>query len=265
MLKSIVFKDTHIYYKHIGRGKPVVLLHGFMESLDVWNEIVEELAKEYQVVAIDLPGHGKSGNLGQVHTMKLMAQVVLKVIDSLNLEKVVLIGHSMGGYVVLEFLKNFSHRLAGLVLMHSTPFADSKERKVQRDQMILEIKKGKKIKIAKEHVQKTFAQYNLNKFVRQVGFLKIIAINTNNDGIIAALEGMKERDDYVEVLRDTSMPFLYILGAKDNFISLDIKDKISLPKNSEVVILSESGHQGYIEEKEKVLINIKEFLKKYFK
>ncbi len=265
MLKSIVYRSTTIRFEDKGQGNPIVLLHGFMESLDIWDEFSDELANDFRVISIDLPGHGKSGVIEQVHSMELMADVVREVIEYLRLDKVVLVGHSMGGYVALEFLNSYPSFLAGLVLLHSTPLPDTQERKEQRDKMIEEIKLGKKIKIAKEHVQRTFANDNLAKFVQKIGFLKIIAINTSNDGIIAALEGMKERPDYREVLKNTNIPFLYILGKKDNFIAADVVENIELPEGSEVLILDESGHQGYIEERDKVLVKLKEFAKKCFK
>ncbi len=265
MVKSIVFRNTTIRFDDKWQGPPIVLLHGFMESLDVWDEVAEELSEEFRVVAIDLPGHGKSGVIEQVHTMELMADVVKEVVDYLSLGKIVLVGHSMGGYVALEFLKDYPQYLAGLVLLHSTPLADTSERKQQRDKMVFDIKSGVKVKLAKEHVQKTFASDNLERFVQKVGFLKIIAINTSNDGIIGALEGMKDRPDYRDVLKNAKVPFLYILGKKDNFISPDVVQQLDLPEDSKVVLLEHSGHQGYIEERDKVVVILEDFAKKCFK
>ncbi len=265
MIKSIVYKSSTIRFDDRGQGNPIVLLHGFMESLDVWDELADKLSDEFRIIAIDLPGHGKSGVIEQTHSMELMADVVKEIIDYLKLEKVLLVGHSMGGYVALEFLKDYPQNLAGLVLLHSTPMADSEERKRQRNEMIMDIKSGKKVKLAKEHVQKTFAKDNLDRFVQKIGFFKIIAINTSNDGIIAAIEGMKLRPDYREVLKNTNVPFLYILGKKDNFIPVETLENIELPKGSEVLIMDNSGHQGYVEEQEKVEERLRDFAKKCFK
>jgi pimeloyl-ACP methyl ester carboxylesterase len=146
--------------------------------------------------------------------------------------------------------------------LHSTPLADSEERKRVRDEMIKQIKVGLKVKLSKEHVQKTFSEHNLDKMVKKVGFMKIVAMNTSNEGIISALEGMKLRPDYREVLAKAKIPVLIILGKHDKFISLDVLEQIQLPKESEVLILENSGHQGYIEEKDKVLEKIREFGKK---
>ena len=87
-------------------GPCIVLLHGFLESLCIWDEFVNELSKDFKVLTIDLPGHGKTENFSEVHTMEFMAETVKAVLEHLKIEKCVLIGHSMGGYVRLLLLKS---------------------------------------------------------------------------------------------------------------------------------------------------------------
>ncbi len=253
MVHTLQYKDGHLRYEEKGQGFPVILLHGFMESLDIWDDLSEKLAEKYRVIAIDLPGHGKSSVLEPVHTMDLMADSVKFVMDSLNLEQAAIVGHSMGGYTALQFLKDYPERVKCLVLLHSTPFPDTEERKKARDQIILDIKHGKKVQFAKEFVKQTFAEDNLDRLVRPIGFLKIIAINTSNDGIIAALEGMKLRPSYKDVIEQTDKPVLWILGKKDKFIPVDVYRDLNLKENVKIAILENSGHQGYIEEFDKVL------------
>lgn len=262
MLKKIQFNNSLIRFDDTGSGFPVVLLHGFMESLDVWDDIVEKLSQNYRVIAIDLLGHGQSGNVGPVHTMDVMAEQVKAVLDDLGLEKVGIVGHSMGGYVALEFLKDYADMVECLVLFHSTPFPDTEERKKVRDEMIRKIKSGGKVSLAKDFVKQTFAKDNLSRLEKKIGFFKIIAINTSNDGIIAALEGMKGRPSYVDVLEKTAVPVLWILGAKDQFIAVDVYKQVNLPKNVEVVVLGQSGHQGYVEELDKSYTTLKKFFDK---
>ncbi len=260
MTYTIPYKGSTIRFSEDGSGYPIILLHGYMESLDVWDDFAADLSKEYRVISIDLPGHGKTGIFAPIHTMDIMAEIVDQVIKHLNIKGFVMIGHSMGGYVALEYLAKYPNKLDGLVLFHSTPLPDTEEKKKQRDQSIEQIKQGKKVAIAKEHVQKTFAQENHQKFVKDIGFLKIIAINTSNDGIIAALEGMKRRKDHTQTINNASIPIMLILGEKDNFIPIDLPKKIKLADNVKIEILKNSGHQGFIEEKENSLKLIKSFV-----
>jgi pimeloyl-ACP methyl ester carboxylesterase len=260
MYDKLKYKGGNIAYEVKGQGKTIVLLHGYIESLNVWEEFSEALSKKYKVISIDLPGHGSSDTVSTVHTMKYMAETVNAVIEHLGEDKVFMIGHSMGGYVTMEFVENYSQKLEGYCLFHSTPLADTEEKKAVRERLIESIRSGKKVLLAKEHVEKTFAKENIEKYREQIGFLKVIAVNTTAEGTIAALEGMKLRADHRKKFSKSKIPVMWILGEKDNFIEKDIYKKIDLPEKIKIVFLSNSGHQGYIEEKEKSLEEIQKFV-----
>ncbi|MFO7719364.1 MAG: alpha/beta fold hydrolase, partial [Gillisia sp.] len=101
------YENTPIFYSTKGTGNPLVFLHGFLESTKIWEPFIEKLSAKRQVICIDLPGHGKSGNISDIHTMELMADAVHAVLKHLRIEQVSLVGHSMGGYVSLAFLEKF--------------------------------------------------------------------------------------------------------------------------------------------------------------
>ncbi|MEA3452276.1 MAG: alpha/beta hydrolase [Bacteroidota bacterium] len=265
MNRNITYKKANIEFSESGQGNAIVLLHGYIESLNVWEDFSEKLLEQnYKVISIDLPGHGNSEVIDEVHTMKMMADVVNKVLEELNIEKCVMIGHSMGGYVTMEFVKNFKNKIQGFCLFNSVPFSDSDEKKTIRDRLVNSIEQGKKMLLAKEHVEKTFATINKDKFVLEKGFLKIIAINTSDKGTIAALKGMKLRKDFMETFENTELPVLWVLGRKDNFISPDIIKQITISDKIDIVFLEKSGHQGFIEEKEKSFDIINNFAKKCY-
>ena len=118
------FRGGEINYSDSGKGNTIVLLHGYLESSEVWNGFETRLAEFFRVVSIDLPGHGLSSVYGEVHTMEFMATAVKEIVDSLNIKKVFLTGHSLGGYVALAFLELYPDNLSGYCLFHSQPFAD---------------------------------------------------------------------------------------------------------------------------------------------
>ncbi|MBN2662207.1 MAG: alpha/beta hydrolase [Bacteroidales bacterium] len=260
-MKRIKFQGKNIEYVVKGSGKTIVFLHGYIESLNVWDDFAQELSKNYKTIAIDLPGHGNSEVIKESHSMALMAEAVNSVLIAENIEKCTLIGHSMGGYVTMQFLEMYPEKLEAACLFHSTPFDDDEDRKKIRDQIIVAIKAGKKILLAKEHVEKTFAPQNLSKYSKEIGFLKIIAVNTSNEGTIAALDGMKNRKNHSATFNNSVIPLLWILGAEDNFIPIEVKDKVKLPQKSEVIVLQNSGHQGFIEEFDNSIKIIKQFVK----
>jgi len=254
--------DYKIRYKDVGQGPVILLLHGYLESLKVWNILVDELKNDFRIIAPDLPGHGHSEVSEEIQTMDSMAEAIMHMLYHLNIDKCFVIGHSMGGYVALAFLEKYPKLVKGISLFHSSPFADTEEKKHSRDREIELIKAGKKAQIYNLHTPKTFADENVSRFTEQIEKLKSTAKKTDNNGIIAVLEGMKARPDRSGLLKNTLVPVQYIIGAKDNFIPMQILDKLELPKGTDIVVLENSGHMGMFEEKEKSLEAITRFVKK---
>src|ERR1035437_2147572 len=120
MINYSDFRNIKVRYSDKGKGRVIVLLHGFLESLEIWEELSAKLSKRFRVIAIDLPGHGQTPVIGYIHSMELMAECVKAVMDSLDLRKYVVVGHSMGGYAALAFAELFPQRVAGLCIFHST-------------------------------------------------------------------------------------------------------------------------------------------------
>lgn len=260
MINFLNIEKGKIRYKTEGKGIPIVLLHGYLELLEVWEEFAGELAKKFQVVMIDLPGHGQSEYNAEVASMDAMAEAVDTVLTHLSIEKCFLVGHSMGGYATLAFAEKFPERLTGFCLFHSSPFADAKEKKEARLREIDLVKQGKKDLIIKTNIPKMYATDNLEKFRQELEKSKNIALNITDEGVISALKGMIERPERTAVL-DNDLPKLFILGKKDNYIPFDkMSPVLDNRKNGKLVAFEESGHMGFVEEKEKALRTIEEFV-----
>ena len=115
-------------------NETLVLLHGFMENLSVWDDLEPYLSKEFTLVKIVLPGHGHSELYGEVHSMEMMADEVKKVLDDLTFQtNIHILGHSMGGYVALAFAEKYPEYLKTLTLFFSTYFPDDDEKKEKLD------------------------------------------------------------------------------------------------------------------------------------
>ena len=265
MISTVEYHDTFLRYSDLGYGEPVVLLHGYLESLEIWDGFADELSEEYRVICIDLPGHGRSGVFSAIDTMAIMADAVKHVLDFLGIGRAVIIGHSMGGYATLAFEDFYPEVTIGFGLFHSHALADPEDKKVNRDREIALVKAGKKQQIINVNIPKAFAGDNREKFAEKVEWASQIALATPDQGIILALEGMKARPDRRDVLKASTDPVLIIAGKKDNYIPFEVYEQhFNLAKDTEVLVLENSGHMGFIEEKEKSLEGIRIFLKKIY-
>lgn len=260
---SLSFKGGKISYNDSGKGSVIVLLHGYLESAEVWKNFSNALSSGFRIITIDLPGHGQSGVGNDINTMEFMASAVKDVIDDAGISKIFLIGHSMGGYVTLAFLELFSEYLTGYCLFHSHPLADVPEIIAKRKRDISFIEDGKKEQMIPQFIQKLYAAKNIDKL--QSAFVRSLAIASKTDKgtIIADLKGMMARSDRAYLIEEGKVPFLWILGAMDSHIDYQaIQQKVRLPENAKVVVLKNSGHLGFIEEEDLSVKVLEDFVKR---
>ncbi len=240
-----------IWFNDTGKGFPVVLIHGYLLSSEVWDNFIRRLSSVNRIIAIDLPGHGHSEVYSDTHSMELMADILRELLDILKIKKVVVAGHSLGGYVTLAFLHLYPHYLSGYCLFHSHPLADTPDVIEKRKNDISMVLEGKKDLMYPDNIEKMFASINLEKFEDQVTRCKKIASMIPGNGIISLLNGMMKRPSRVEVMEEGRVPGLWILGMMDNYVKYGvIQEKVRLPENARIVALKNSGHLGFIEEEE---------------
>ncbi len=245
------FSGGKIYYSEFGEGPAVILLHGYLESSEIWAGFAKKLARKFRVITVDLPGHGLSSVYNECHTMEVLASSVKGLFDCLHLNSAFVAGHSLGGYITLAFLEKHPELLKGYCLFHSHPFADTTETKHNREREINIVRAGKKFLMYPEDVTKMYATANLKKFEDSLQRSKDIASKIRDEGIIAVLSGMIQRPSRQAVMESGRVPCLWILGKMDNYIQAEtVRKRIALPPNARVVILENSGHMGFIEEED---------------
>lgn len=249
-------------YKIIGKGKPIILLHGFLENSKMWQFITNKFV-DYQLVMIDLAGHGKSKNFSEKHTMELQAQKVKEVIENENISSAFFIGHSMGGYVALAFYDLFPEMVKGITMFFSTTFPDSDEKKAQRRKAAETAQKNPDTFI-KVSISNLFNQNNLENIQNEINIARTWARETSVKGITAALLGMRERDDKTKLIQDAKIPVQFICGTFDQAINSNlIKQTFENYKNIEYNELP-IGHMGQLESPEKCKNLIYNFIKKFY-
>jgi len=264
MKKQVLFKDKNISYQINGNGPALVLLHGFLESKEMWDDFTILLQNEFTVIAIDLPGHGESDLVSETHSMKLMAEALAAVFQTEHIEQAVITGHSMGGYVALQFAADHEETVKGLVLFHSHASADTEEAKENRQRTITIVKKNKGGFI-RQFIPDLFDQRHVANYTDAIQKLQDHAAAMTPDAIVAALSGMRDRPDHLQYLQLTEVPVLFIIGKQDSRMPYNLLlAQAAIPSHSETLLLEDVGHMGYIESPVKTLQALRYFGKRCY-
>lgn len=259
-MKQIIYKNTAISFSDIGTGTAVVLLHGFLENKTMWKDLTPILSKKNRVITIDLLGHGQSDCLGYVHSMEDNAEIVKAVLSHLRIRKAAFVGHSMGGYVALAFAELFPQFLKGVVLINSTAKEDSNERKINRERAVKVVKQNY-INFIRMSISNLFSANNRERLDKEIENVKLEALKTPLQGIVASLEGMKIRKDRQFILKEALFPIILILGKKDEVLLYN-DNKSQIENTNTELITFPDGHMSHIENKEDLEKVIISFLKK---
>lgn len=256
MDQFVQLSNYKLRYRDKGQGKVILLLHGYLESLETFETFANDLSRLARVITLDLPGHGLSEFIKNTCNIEEMADAVNELTDHLQLQKINLAGHSMGGYVALAYADKFSNKLESFCLFHSSPNADTEDKKANRQREIELVKQGKKELICKSNIPKTFSNKNQTKYAHEIERVTEIACKTPDKGIIAALEAMMNRPDRNDILKSLNMPKVSIMGKEDNFIPLPVAREIARINDLTPFVLQTSGHMGFIEQRQECLREI---------
>ena len=252
-LKTFTYQSAQIFYRTIGKGKPLILIHGFAEDGDVWKNQIEFLKDHFTVIIPDLPGTGKSDMIAGMSILG-MADVIKEILiielSKFALQQAVLIGHSMGGYITLAFAENYPTLLNAFGLVHSTAFADSEEKKLARLKSIEFIKANGAYEFLKTSIPGLFwRQDGSNSSDAYIKALTEKAKNFSSEALAQYYQAMINRPDRTAVLKDFNGPILFIIGEHDMAVPFQQSlQQCYLPVRSHINILRNSAHMGMLEE-----------------
>ena len=249
--KTINIGENPLYYRVIGNGKTVFLIHGFGEEGSIWDNQVEALKNEYRLIIPDLPGSGRSP-IQKDMSMEGLAESIHEIImneSPIAEQKPIMIGHSMGGYITLAYAEKYRGSLTAIGLVHSSAFADNEEKKAAR---------RKSIEFIREHGAVLFIQQTLpNLFSEKTRTEKpqiveeLIEKNTNfsAESLVQYYDAMMARPDRTQIVKEFPGAVLYIIGQHDNAIPLQQSlQQCHMPIVGYIHILRDSGHMGMLEE-----------------
>jgi pimeloyl-ACP methyl ester carboxylesterase len=239
---------SSIYSEQFGEGAPVILIHGFCETSQIWKPLINKLAFSHQVTILDLPGFGKSPLPDNTFSIADIAELVHQWIVEKDLQNSIIIGHSLGGYVILALAEKYSASMKGIGLFHSTAFTDDEEKKHSRNKTIDFVKKrGVKI-FADSFVSQLFYSKNRARLEKEIQEVTVIAAETDEETLVKYMEAMRDRPDRTNVLKTFDKPILFIAGDQDSSVPIEkSKDQFEFIKYPFITILNNVGHMGMYE------------------
>jgi pimeloyl-ACP methyl ester carboxylesterase len=248
------------FYKKLGSGPVLVLIHGFPESGTLWRNVQDALAEQYTLIIPDLPGSGET-QLERSSSIAEMAEGINNIMIRENIDKAVIAGHSMGGYVAFAFADMFPGKVAGIVAIHSTPGADDEEKKILRQKSINLVQKGGKDVFLQSMVPNLFSddfkQSHPGKVEEQING----AFKMSEAAVVNFYTAMMEREDLTNAMSRLSFPFLWIIGAKDNVLPYkNILSKSYVSDINFVTFYENCGHMSMIEAPEQLVADMKHFI-----
>ncbi|MCB8983570.1 MAG: alpha/beta fold hydrolase [Ardenticatenaceae bacterium] len=228
----------------------LLCIHGFPFSSAMWEPQVEDLSGVARVIAPDLRGHGRSEAASPPYTMSMLADDCVGLLDFLGIESpVVVCGLSMGGYVAFEIYRQYPERVAGLILASTRAKADTPEGKAGRDATIEKAKKQGVTAVAADMLPKLLAPQTYEEDDEVADFVQEMMEGTSLEGMVGALQAMRDRPDSTPLLAEIDVPTLIIHGADDQLIPVaEARAMKAAIKGAQLVVIPDAGHLPNLEQ-----------------
>lgn len=252
-------------YDDVGMGPPVVFIHGYPFNRSLWTEQTEALTSRFRVVTPDLRGFGESESSEGPVTMNRMAQDVAELLDHLEIDRAVIAGLSMGGYVALAFVKQFPSLVKALVLADTRAQADTEEGKQARHQQAEKAMAEGMAGIADAMLPKLLTPETVSKRPEVVKRVRDMMLKTKPQGAASALLGMAEREDHSEFISSIRVPTMILVGREDAITPVADSEKMqSKIATSHLVVIENAGHVSNLEQTEQFNFALLKFLDRVF-
>lgn len=267
MQQTFSYQHKQISYRSEGKGTPVVLLHGFGEDSHIWDLQTDYLKDYCRVIVPDLPGSGSSQSLepqtsSHIVSIEDYADCIHALLQQENIPSCIMLGHSMGGYIMLAFAEKYPDRLTGIGLVHSTAFADSVEKKQNRTRGIELMENYGGQSFLKTTIPNLFGPAFKQAHPEKIDTLIADAANFSTQALQQYYVAMRERPDRTPVLKSNPLPVLFVIGTEDIAAPMnDVLKQTHLPAKSYIHILDGVGHMGMWEAPELLNQNLLAFIK----
>jgi pimeloyl-ACP methyl ester carboxylesterase len=252
-------EQTDIFYTDQGKGFPVVLIHGFCETHEVWTRFAKQLSRDFRVISVDLPGFGKSKSLPAGFSVADAALKINELLIQLEITGCIPVGHSLGGYVTLEMVNQKVSMFSGFGLFHSTAYADSDERKAARNKVIDFVSKNGVPAFIETFIPPLFH----DKTNPHIPFAVKMALQTKQETLIGYAGAMRDRQDLTSVIKKFNNSIIFIGGERDTVIPPEtLQKQAELAVKPHLYMIPGVAHMGMFEKEAETLNLTHDFLVK---
>lgn len=246
------------------QGLPVVFIHGFPFSHLMWEPQMKALPNEYRAITYDVRGHGESDVGDGQYSIEFFVDDFVGLLDFLVIQKAVVCGLSMGGYIALRAVERHPDRFQGLILCNTRSEADSNEGKVKRSDTVKAVKSSGVKEFAGNFVKAVFAQETFERSPQSVETIREIIESNSPLGICGTLLALASRTDTTNFLSKISVPTLILVGEHDTLTppsaSQSMKENI---RGAEMHIVPGAAHMSNLENSTFFNEKLIGFLKKF--
>ena len=247
----------HFFEK--GQGHPLLFLHGFCESGEMWHYFADSLSTQYRVICPDLPGFGNSPLTHPIHSLEEVAEQLEGWMQAVQIQNPIVLGHSLGGYLALALLERMGDRIKAVGLLHSTAFGDDLEKKEMRNRTLTFLKKHGAVKFVTSFVPQLFPEHRRIELADAMAQAIEDGKRSSLEGLLAYTVAMRDRKDRMEVLHQFAGPKLLLAGTLDGSVKIE-SSRAQQGAYTHYIELDGVGHLGMVEEKEKSLAVVQNFV-----
>ena len=249
---SLTITVNNLTVSYIDEGQTsspkIIFIHGFPFNKSMWGKQIEILKENYRVIAYDIRGHGNTDAGSDIFSIELFVNDLLGLMDTLNIDKSILCGLSMGGYIALNAIENYPERFNALLLCDTNCSEDTPETKEKRMKTIQSIKENGLEQYAKESLKKLFAPISFSKHIEEIAVVKEMIMKTSEQSLFKTLHALAERKETCTRLHQINVPVLIMVGEKDEItppeVAMLMHAKI---KGSTIYIINHAGHLSNME------------------
>jgi 3-oxoadipate enol-lactonase len=251
-----------VRYLEGGAGWPVLLIHAFPLNADMWRPQIERAPDGWRLIAPDLRGFGSwSSSVHPTPSMDAFAADLASLLDVLEIERAVIGGESMGGYITFALLRKWPERFSGVLLASTRAAADNAEGLEGRRKMSELVRSSGPGAVADQMLPKLLGATSMRERPHLTGQVRAMIERNSPEGIDAAIHAMMRRPDSTPMLAGITVPALVVAGEEDTIIPVKEADTLgrSIPR-SRLVVLPGAGHLSNLEAPEQFSLAVADFL-----